>query len=74
MTVGWGTEDRLIGQIARHARAVLYDELLAELLRQPLCDNSRRDVGPAARGEPHYEMDRGFFVPSIPLPRECSAR
>ena len=43
--------DRLGADIGAGARPVLDDEWLAEPLRQPLADQARDDVGPAARRE-----------------------
>ena len=49
MTVGRCPRDRLRGDTTPCARPVLDDELLAEVLRQPLPHQAREHVGRAAR-------------------------
>src|SRR5262249_59695997 len=47
-SVGWRTYDRLGGDIAGGSRPVFHDERLAQPLRQPMPDQTREGVGPAA--------------------------
>ena len=49
ITVRWRIHGRFGADIGARARPVLDDELLAEPLREPLTDQTRDDVGSAAR-------------------------
>jgi hypothetical protein len=51
ISVGWRAHDRLGGDIAAGSRTVFDDEGLAEVLRQLLTDQARKDVKRAAGGE-----------------------
>src|SRR4051812_34124215 len=48
MAVGGRTYDRLVGDIAASTRPVLDDERLAEVIRQPLTNQAREELGRAA--------------------------
>ena len=50
MAVRGCLHDRLGADVAAAARPVLDDELLAKPLREPLTEQSREDIGPAASG------------------------
>src|SRR5262249_27664010 len=58
VAIGWRTHDRLGGQSATGTHTILDDEWLAELLRQPLADQTREDVARAARGETEDDAHR----------------
>src|SRR5262249_46420124 len=51
VAIGWRTHDPLGGESATGTHTILDDEWLAELLRQPLADQTREDVARAARGK-----------------------
>src|SRR5262249_58766191 len=55
---GGGAPDRLGGDIARRARRVLDDELLAEPLREPLADQACSDVASTARSKADDDAHR----------------
>ena len=58
VAVGLGIDHRLGGDVVAGAGLVLDHELLAELLRQPLADQPRDDVGGAARRIADHPLHR----------------
>src|SRR5438132_7000461 len=58
VAIWWRTHDGLSSDIAAGARPVLNDELLTELLREPLTYYARDDVNRLARGKSNDDAHR----------------
>jgi hypothetical protein len=62
IAVGWCADDRLGGDVAASANPVLDDELLTEVLRKPLADEARSDVGAATSRKADDQSHRPRWV------------
>src|SRR5262249_61586440 len=62
VAVGWGTHDRLGGDVAAGSRTVVDDERLTEPLREPLTYQARRDVRTASGREANNDAHRPRWV------------
>ena len=75
MAVRGRAHDRLGGDIAAGAWAVLNNERLAEPLRQPLADQSRNNVDVVASGESDDDVHRPRRIALRPRePWQCRQR